>query len=400
MRFTTWFTVCFTVAFTACGPVASSGTDGSTGLPADTVTSVQANSKPTGTIQGYVTDGLDGSNIDGATVALLSDGQPKSVTTAAGAYVFTAMPAGSYRLTFTKAGYVKRIATVIIPASAGNFPSSNVVVEYDQKLVPANATIAGTVKTYGGTPIPGARVSADLRSQGFESIAIAVSAADGTFQLHDLPGDYAGLPITVVAGPVDNNADGKMDFGSARATVITYPGITSNVNLRLSQASGQLIANGGFEGSAGCSLDGWRVSPSSGTTMPTTVTTPVTDGSCAARLGAPSPGLTSALSGTSSLSQDVQIPAGVTQVTFSAAYSPDTNFATVGHDRQYCELRSLGGSSLKTLFDTISNGQAYTSATVDAASLAGTTVTVFCAVFLDGSHSSGMYLDAVSLIAQ
>ncbi|WP_242394970.1 carboxypeptidase regulatory-like domain-containing protein [Anaeromyxobacter oryzisoli] len=202
----------------------------------------------TGSVVGVVTSLRTGAPLPGVTVSVPSpNGGIISVTTDSnGAYALRGLvPGASYTVRFAAAGYVPRFADAPqIPNSAGDYPS-NGVVQVDQAMAQANATLKGHVYGRDLLPASGVELVADLRPQGFDLVATARTDAQGAYTLTGLPGAPTGLPVAVVAQPWDANGDGVADYGAQSYAGSTYPQVSSllDVDLRLAAEDLLLIAS-------------------------------------------------------------------------------------------------------------------------------------------------------------
>ena len=109
-------------------------------------------------IRGVVRDQETGLPVDGAQVVLFSpsDLRKSEASQAAdqgGAFAFTKLTPGAYRIEVSSSGYVPRILNSVEP------PGSLVI-----ELSPG-AVVSGTVSDTGGNPIAGAQISCDFRAE-------------------------------------------------------------------------------------------------------------------------------------------------------------------------------------------------------------------------------------------
>jgi C1A family cysteine protease len=182
-------------------------------------------SGPTGTIVGAVTDRF-GNAIEGATVAT-DHGGYSTTTDANGSYVIAGVPVDTYAVSASKLGYAEAsVSPVAITAEQTE------TVDFVLDESPADATITGTVRTEGGSPIAGAVITTCPRCRQ------ATTGADGVYVISNvLPGAYA---VTSTApGYAEATAEGVVV--NAEATVV--------VDLTMSEPPPFAgLVNGNFEG--------------------------------------------------------------------------------------------------------------------------------------------------------
>jgi hypothetical protein len=205
---------------------------GDDGGPPDTI------APPLGaTIVGTVTDLADGAALRGARVWTVVPAPSGAAVVAdatddRGAYALTGLPAaGTYRLTFAAEGHVDRLVDVTVPG-AGTALADTVITQ-DVALAAADAALAGAVTGYHGAPAAGAVLLVDLRGAGFDLVAQATAAADGTYVLPGLPGAPAGLRCTLAVLPYDADGDGIVDYGPGTLAATTYPATTTRLDVDL-----------------------------------------------------------------------------------------------------------------------------------------------------------------------
>ncbi|MFG6149247.1 carboxypeptidase regulatory-like domain-containing protein [Halobacillus sp. B23F22_1] len=136
-----------------------------------------------GTLSGEVTDSETGDSIEGASVQVISQsGITVAVaqTNAGGNYTIPSLPAGSYTVTFSQAGYASIVSGIIIPP--------NGVIVLNAQMNQITGRISGTVQSTGGQAIEGAIVH--LLQNGI-SIASSFSDEMGQYTFANLtPGNY------------------------------------------------------------------------------------------------------------------------------------------------------------------------------------------------------------------
>lgn len=186
------------------------------------VTVDQKNVFPVGAIQGRVLDDKTGGVLAGVTVSTLTGGQWVSTTTASdGTYVLKNLPASAspgitYRVFFSKRGYVTRIMPATLNAGDNpSFPPGNVQVWLEVPDMSApDAGFSGMVFTCstcpqtGCSPTSDVTIYTDLRSSGYDLAAGATSQGGGGFTMTGLPAQRAGLTVSVVPNPPYSASDG------------------------------------------------------------------------------------------------------------------------------------------------------------------------------------------------
>jgi hypothetical protein len=208
------------------------------------IMNTQQNSMPTGTIEGRVLDAATGAPIAGAQLQTFSDKAVMAVTDPNGHYTLGPLPGGSsYTVYVTQAGYVKRIFSANLDASAGNYPVGNGVTTVDIDLAKGDATVDGLVITSTGQAAGAASLFADLRSSGFDLVINTKTDMNGKFQIMGLPGTAAGLTVTVSVAPFDVNMDGMPDFTAQTQGFRMYPGFTTTGTITLSAIGVVLVSS-------------------------------------------------------------------------------------------------------------------------------------------------------------
>jgi carboxypeptidase family protein len=213
---------------------------------------IQDPSLPVGSIAGRVTDLRTGAAVPGVAVSVVTvgaanteeEGLPAIVTATTdtdGHYALADLAAGtSYRTHFVLDGYVPRVADVLIPNAAGQYPQGNAVAELNMPMASSDATIAGRIFAREGGPAAAAVVGIDLRPDGFDLVAEAVADAQGAYSLAGLPGSPAGLSVTVVVQPFDEDADGAADYDAANVATSTFPATSTHLDIDLRAVANQL----------------------------------------------------------------------------------------------------------------------------------------------------------------
>lgn len=210
------------------------------------------NVNPVGTIQGRVTDATTGAPLGGVTVTTLKGVPVTKMTDPDGFYAIDGLPGGAtYTLIYDLSGYVRSIAAATLAAATGDFPTGNATTTRNVVLAKGTAEVRGYVFAAEGRAASGASVVADLRADGFDLIATARVAADGSFKLTGLPGFAAGLLVSLVVAPYDENADGTPDYGAAYRSVIVYAAAASFVVIAISPTAVSIVSTNLSDGELG-----------------------------------------------------------------------------------------------------------------------------------------------------
>ncbi|MDQ2694952.1 MAG: carboxypeptidase regulatory-like domain-containing protein, partial [Pseudomonadota bacterium] len=163
----------------------------------------------TGTLQGQVIDAFTQAPVEGATVAVLIDGEMRTAATGAdGGFVFDQFPVvddvdpdNPLRLTVTNApGFATGFADALLARNAAEDPNAGLIANVVIPLHPTGGTISGTVvNPASGDPIAGAEVVLQAEDAGFVvPTPTAATAADGTFAFADAP-QVALYDIRIIA---------------------------------------------------------------------------------------------------------------------------------------------------------------------------------------------------------
>ena len=187
----------------------------------------------TGSLQGRVTTLKSGLGLAGVKVSTQTPAGTVSTTTGDdGSYVLAGLPSGAnYSVHFAKDGFAPMLAAAQITPAPATDGQANALATLDQIMTQADASISGVVST-GGVLLAGATLNLDLRSIGYELVSSATVGQDGSFLFDGLPGSPAGLPVTVMFPPWDQNGDGVAEYSSAIARAILYPGTTTKILLQ------------------------------------------------------------------------------------------------------------------------------------------------------------------------
>ncbi|HET9551532.1 MAG TPA: carboxypeptidase regulatory-like domain-containing protein [Anaeromyxobacteraceae bacterium] len=193
----------------------------------------------TGSILGQVTGLGTGQPMAGVTVSALAPGGRRTATSGAdGTYELAALPAGAtYDVRFERAGYVARLASVALPSTAGNVGLLHPAATADAAMATGDASLGGVVRS-GGLPAAGVRLAIDLRPLGFDVVATATSAADGSYQLTGLPGAPGGFQVTVAVAPWDSKGDGVVDVPARTWAASLYPATRTPFDLIMTAPPG------------------------------------------------------------------------------------------------------------------------------------------------------------------
>jgi hypothetical protein len=208
-----------------------------------TQTQVQQPSASVGSIVGRVTASRDGAPLSGIVVSTVQPSGTVSATTdASGAYALTGLSAGAlYEVRFAKVGYVARFGNALIPDQFGDagtvYPRGNGVVEFDMEMALADATVQGIVILKDAAPAPGAVLTVDLTSSGYDLVVQKTAGADGSFSFTGLPGTLGGLPIRIVSAPYTSTGSALPEYGVVTVSATTYPATTTRADVDLRTAA-------------------------------------------------------------------------------------------------------------------------------------------------------------------
>jgi hypothetical protein len=177
-----------------------------------------------------------------------------------------------------------------------------------------------------------------------------------------------------------SNYSATIDWGDGSANT---PGVVTKLP--------NPVVNGGFEGS----LFFWNASSTGNAPVPIVTTAQANSGSFSALLGTPVTGIGEPL-GNSTLTQNVTVPQGTSQLTFF--YFP---FSTdsVAFDQQQVQIRNAAGNTiLATILNRAGNEQTWIPVSFDMTPFAGQTVQLYFNVHQDGAGDpTAMYIDDVSI---
>ncbi|BDV29860.1 hypothetical protein Microterr_05200 [Microbacterium terricola] len=183
----------------------------------------------TATVSGTVTD-TAGDPVSGATVTLTptegTTGNPRSVTTSA---------TGDYSLTQVRPGdYLLRVKHTGDPTQVPISVASGVDQDRDFVL-PAGATVTGTVTRPGGAPVAGATVEVWSPSG---QVATGVTASNGTYRIKGL----AAGSYTLRFAPAD--LDTVFAGGATRLAAATFFTLAADATKTVNQAYTGVTVNG------------------------------------------------------------------------------------------------------------------------------------------------------------
>ena len=157
-------------------------------------------------------------------------------TAADGTYTVAGLPTGSYKVEFdgTYLGFIKEwynnkatdCAADVVPVTAPNdTPEINANLAIGGK-------IAGTVTDSSGAKLQNVYVYVHDIPTG-NSIAYAVTAADGTYTVAGLPTGSYKVEFYLGAGYIPEWYNDQRDFCSAQAVSVTVPNTTGEINAKL-----------------------------------------------------------------------------------------------------------------------------------------------------------------------
>src|SRR5690606_34547831 len=120
------------------------------------------NNNPTGLVGGIVVDAAHETPIEGAPVKIVSaEKAPEATTTADGQFTVRDVPAGSYIISISQAGFLTASFNDTLGGNVGNFPVSNPTRTLGPiGLVKNGATFTVRVVDEGGAPAEGIPVKA------------------------------------------------------------------------------------------------------------------------------------------------------------------------------------------------------------------------------------------------
>jgi hypothetical protein len=135
----------YTVSGDANGTTAATNATVNTGATTSTTLILAGTITKNGTIAGVVTSAIDGRALSGATVTVVG---LSTVTNSSGAYSFSNVPAGTYKVAATKSGWLANSTTASVNGSAttANIPMAT------------SGRVSGTVRTASGAVVSGATV--------------------------------------------------------------------------------------------------------------------------------------------------------------------------------------------------------------------------------------------------
>ena len=204
---------------------------------------VQEPSDPVGAIVGRVTAVSDGSAIPEVEVMVLLTAKSgarevRAVTDEDGYYSLRNLPGGvAYTVYYRHASYVTRTWVVALPSAAGDYPQGNAIVTQNMTMAAPDASLFGLVFGTEGAPAQGAVVSVDLRPLGFDLVLESVADGDGYYEINGLPGTPAGLTITAVTAPYDEDGDGEPEYDALALQADLYPNAASLLDFDLRTAN-------------------------------------------------------------------------------------------------------------------------------------------------------------------
>jgi YD repeat-containing protein len=193
-------------------PVPAGATTGAVVVTVGALSSNPVGFTVLGTISGTVTNASNGTGINGASVqALQANTVVGSATTSSnGSYIVSNLPAGSYDLRFSAAGFGSTVSP------------GNVVVGGSSTTVNAALTAPGTIsgritQSDGVTPISGASVSA---GQGSSGVASATTDGSGNYTLSSL--GAGGYTVVAAATGYASQVAGGVSVTSGNTTTKNF----------------------------------------------------------------------------------------------------------------------------------------------------------------------------------
>lgn len=208
-----------------------------------TQTQVQQPSASIGSVVGRVTSSRDGAPLSGITVSTVqASGTVSTTTDATGAFALNGLSAGAlYEVRFAKTGYVTRFGNALIPDQFGDggtvYPRGNGVFELDMDMASADATVQGVVIQKEAAPAPGALLTVDLRSSGYDLVLQQTAGADGSFAFTGLPGTPGGFPLHIVSAPYSSTGSALPEYGAVTVDATTFPATTTRADVDLRTAA-------------------------------------------------------------------------------------------------------------------------------------------------------------------
>ncbi len=154
-----------------------------------------------------------GSPLPGVTLILTDNVffRPQVVTDAAGAAVFVSVPDGTFTVQAYSGSLLGTFQGTVRPADDGK--------TLDFSFAVATSTISGTVRLGNGTPAASGLVQ--ISPDGFNTVASASIAANGTYQVSVVPGSYK--VFATVLGQVISSAFFSVTTGQQVVVDLKYP---------------------------------------------------------------------------------------------------------------------------------------------------------------------------------
>lgn len=201
-----------------------------------------------GIIVGRVTDALTGAPLAQVAVKAQADTQVTASTDADGVFTIRDMPLGYLTVSFELAGYVRALCSPYLDVTSTT--QGNILATCDMSMARAEGKLEGFVVTPDGKPVGGMALLADLRStsgpnlySGYDLVATATTAADGSFAFAALPAVPRGTSVSVYFPPYDLNGDGEPEVAGFARSFTVYPGPAAPVVVVLNANSPAVVVS-------------------------------------------------------------------------------------------------------------------------------------------------------------
>ncbi|MCW3813469.1 carboxypeptidase regulatory-like domain-containing protein [Micromonospora sp. DR5-3] len=179
--------------------------------------SIHYDSAPRGTVAGTVTDRNTGAPISGATVAVSSEAQSKTVTTGADGKYSTSVITGGYSVKITAPNYKDATGSVMVTEDA--------TTAFDAALAAGKVTIVSDGDTHANLPMGGSHTEKlTITNEGTAPASVDLEAGGGEFQ------PLATRALTAVKGkatvPASVAPKGKLSAGGSSMSPSNVKGET------------------------------------------------------------------------------------------------------------------------------------------------------------------------------